>query len=127
VAVGDQAHDRLALILTDHLAEVILDREVNTQLAYQLPDHLVAEIQAGVKAGRELPPALAQAVEDHLTPEQRKQLDQHLKEKIRYLVKRGWLIGDEQSVLLGMHEYRNAAYHRDTLDGPVIGDLVTIL
>jgi hypothetical protein len=29
---GDQAHDRLALILLDHLVEVIISRDVNPQL-----------------------------------------------------------------------------------------------
>ncbi|MFF8882793.1 hypothetical protein [Streptomyces flaveolus] len=31
---GDQAHDRLALLLLDHLVEVIIGREVNARLAF---------------------------------------------------------------------------------------------
>ena len=36
--VGDQAHNRLALLLTDHLVEVIVGREVNARLAWQPAD-----------------------------------------------------------------------------------------
>jgi soluble P-type ATPase len=43
--VGDQAHDRLALLLTDHLVEVIVGREVNTRLAWQLADSVVEEMR----------------------------------------------------------------------------------
>ncbi|MFM9797290.1 hypothetical protein ACKI1M_48175, partial [Streptomyces turgidiscabies] len=42
---GDQAHDRLALILLDHLVEVIISREVNAQLAFQLPDSTIEEMR----------------------------------------------------------------------------------
>lgn len=122
-AVGDQAHDRLALLLTDHLAEVIVAREVNTRLAWQLADSVVEELRED-RDHPELPALLAKAIDEHVGPEQRQELDKHLHEKTRYLVKQGVLTSEERQVLGWMHEYRNAAYHRDTLDANLIGDLV---
>lgn len=124
VAVGDQAHDRLALLLTDHLVEVIVGREVNTRLAWQPADSVVEELRQDRDSGLELPATLAKLVDDHVGPEQRQRLDKHLHEKTRYLVKLGVLTSEECEVLSRMHEYRNAAYHRDTLDADLISDLV---
>jgi hypothetical protein len=122
--VGDQAHDRLALLLTDHLVEVIVGREVNTRLAYQPADSLVEELRRDRDSGAELPATLAKLVDEHVGPEQRERLDKHLDEKTKYLMKQGVLTSAEREVLRRMHEYRNAAYHRDTLDAGLISDLV---
>lgn len=122
-AVGDQAHNRLALLLTDHLVEVIVGREVNTRLAWQPVDSLVEKLRED-RDHPELPAVLAKAIDEHVGPEQRQELDQHLHEKTRYLAKQGVLTSEERQVLGWMHEYRNAAYHRDTLDADLIGDLV---
>lgn len=124
VNVGDQAHDRLALLLTDHLVEVIVDREVNTRTAWQLPDHVIEELQDARARGAELPAELATALDQHVGPDDRERRDMHLHDKTKYLVKHGVLTADERQVLDRMHEYRNAAYHRDILDGDVISDLV---
>jgi hypothetical protein len=67
---------------------------------------------------------LAKAIDDHVGPEQRERLDDHLHEKTKYLVKQGVLTFEEREVLKRMHEYRNAAYHRDTLNAGLISDLV---
>lgn len=123
--VGDQAHDRLALLLTDHLVEVIVGREVNTQLAWQPADSVIEEMRE-IRDRRSVePPAmLAKAIDEHVGPEQRRRLDKHLHEKTKYLVKQGVLTSEERDVLSRMHEYRNAAYHRDTLNADLISDLV---
>lgn len=123
-AVGDQAHDRLALLLTDHLVEVIVGREVNTRLTWQLADSMIEELRQDRDSGLELPPTLAKVLDDHVWPGQRQKLDQHLHGKTRYLVKQGVLTSDEHVVLKRMHEYRNDAYHRETLDTDLISDLV---
>jgi hypothetical protein len=67
---------------------------------------------------------LAKVIDDHVGPEQRERLDDHLHEKTKYLVKQGVLTFEEREVLKRMHEYRNAAYHRDTLNAGLISDLV---
>lgn len=123
-AVGDQAHDRLALLLTDHLVEVIVSREVNAKLAFQVPDDTVAEMREFRDSGGELPPMLSDAIDEHVWPEQRKEMDNHLHEMTKFLAKKGVLSAQERDVLGRMHEYRNAAYHRDTLEPSVLSDLV---
>lgn len=122
--VGDQAHDRLALLLVDHLVEVIVGREVNTRLAVQPADSVVEELQEIRDGGRERDPDLNKLIDEHVGPEQRRRLDQHLHEKTKYLVKLGVLTFEEREVLSRMHEYRNAAYHQDTLEADLISDLV---
>jgi hypothetical protein len=123
-AVGDQAHDRLALLLVDHLVEVIVGREVNAQLALQLPDSIVEEMQESRDSGAPLNALLSKAVDEHVGPKQRKQIDDNLRDKTKYLVKKKVLTPHECDVLDRMHEYRNAAYHRETLEAGLIGDLV---
>jgi hypothetical protein len=123
--VGDQAHDRLALLLTDHLVEVIVGREVNARLAWQQADSVIEELRRDRDSGAELPAELAKLVDEHVGPTQRELLDKYLNKKFEYLVKQDALKSEERDVLLRMHEYyRNAAYHRDTLDADLISDLV---
>lgn len=121
--VGDQAHDRLALLLVDHLVEVIVGREVNTRLALQPADSVIEELRHFRDGGRDLSPELNNLIDEHVGPEQRRRLDAHLHEKTKYLVKHDVLKFEEREVLCRMHEYRNAAYHRDTLEADLISDL----
>ena len=123
-AVGDQAHDRLALLLIDHLVEVIVGREVNARFAMQLPDSHIEKMQEFRDNGGCLEASLDKVVDEHVGPKQRKRIDDFLHEKTKYLVKKKVLTPQEREVLDRMHEYRNAAYHRDTLETGLIGDLV---
>lgn len=123
-AVGDQAHDRLALLLTDHLVEVIMKREIDVQLAFQLSDSLVEKMRESRRGGDQLGERLEAAVNDHVGPERRKDIDANWADKTGYLCKKKVLSEKEQQVLNRLHEYRNAAYHRDILDPTLIGDLV---
>jgi hypothetical protein len=123
-AVGDQAHNRLALLLVDHLVEVIVSREVNARLAMQPADSVIDELREIRTGGRAPDPELNKLIDEHVGPEQRRWLDQHLHEKTKYLLKHGVLTFEEREVLSRMHEYRNAAYHRDTLEADLISDLV---
>ncbi|MFE6383827.1 hypothetical protein [Streptomyces roseolus] len=123
-AVGDQAHDRLALILLDHLVEVIIGREVNVRLALQIADGVIEEVREFREAGGELEDALSRLVDEHVGPERRRKLDAHLPERTKYLAQVGVLSEPERNVLDRLHEYRNAAYHRDTLEGDLVADLV---
>lgn len=123
-AVGDQAHDRLALLLIDHLVEVIVGREVNAQLAFQIPDDTIEEMREFRDNGGQLPGSLSQVVDDHVGVKQREKIDAHLREKTKYLMKKEFLTPQERDVLDRMHEYRNVAYHRDKLEAGLIRDLV---
>ncbi|MET9735651.1 hypothetical protein ABZZ79_35000 [Streptomyces sp. NPDC006458] len=121
---GDQAHNRLALILLDHLVEVVIGREVNARLALQVADSIIAEIREFRDVGGELTEELSQLVDDHVGPERRKAIDDHLHEKTKFLKQKGVLTAQEREVLDRLHQYRNAAYHRDTLESDLISDLV---
>lgn len=121
---GDQAHNRLALILLDHLVEVVIGREVNARLALQVADSIIAEVREFRNVGGELTEELSQLVDDHVGPERRKAIDDHLHEKTKFLKQKGVLTAQEREVLDRLHQYRNAAYHRDTLESDLISDLV---
>ncbi|WP_229860000.1 hypothetical protein [Streptomyces poonensis] len=121
---GDQAHDRLALILLDHLVEVVISREVNAQLAFRIADSVIAEMREFSDSGGQLPEELNQLVDTHIGPDRRKAMDNHLDEKTKFLRQRGVLTDQERTVLNRLHQYRNAAYHRDTLEPDLIADLV---
>ncbi|MFD5555642.1 hypothetical protein ACFWIA_17585 [Streptomyces sp. NPDC127068] len=123
-AAGDQAHDRLALILLDHLVEVVISREVNARLALQAADSIIAEIRESRDNGGELTEKLSRLVDEHVGPDRREKIDKHLNEKTRFLKQKGVLTAQECEVLDRLHQYRNAAYHRDTLEPDLISDLV---
>lgn len=121
---GDQAHDRLALILLDHLVEVIVGREVNAQLAFQIADSRIEEMREFRDGGGELSEELSRLVDEHVWPDRRQAMDDRLHEKTKFLMQRGVLASQEREVLDRLHQYRNAAYHRDTLEPDLISDLV---
>ncbi|MEU5492255.1 hypothetical protein AB0G98_31575 [Streptomyces sp. NPDC020196] len=121
---GDQAHNRLALILLDHLAEVVIGREVNARLALQVADSSIAEMREFRDDAGKLTEELSQLVDEHVGPDRRKAIDDHLHEKTKFLNQKGVLTAQEREVLDRMHQYRNAAYHRDTLEPDLISDLV---
>ncbi|AGS66877.1 hypothetical protein [Streptomyces collinus] len=121
---GDQAHDRLALILLDHLVEVIIGREVNAQLAFQIPDSTIEEMQRFRDSGGQLDGQLSQLIDQHVGLDRRAKMDNHLDQKTKFLRQRGVLTDHERDVLDRLHEYRNAAYHRETLEPDLIADLV---
>jgi hypothetical protein len=103
---------------------VIVGREVNTRLVWQPADSVVEEMRGIRQSGAELGAGLDKLIDEHVEPEQRRRLDKHLHEKTRYLVKQGVLTSAEREVLDRMHEYRNEAYHGDTLEADLISDLV---
>ncbi|MHA6757280.1 hypothetical protein [Streptacidiphilus sp. PAMC 29251] len=112
---GDQSHDRLALLLVDHLVEVIVGREVNARLAMQLADSVVEELREVRGTLPEPDARLDKLLAGHIGPDKRMELDKHLHSKTKYLVKQGVLTPEECAVLARMHEYRNEVYHNDVL------------
>jgi hypothetical protein len=123
-AEGDEAHDRLALLLIDNLAEVVLDREFNARMAVQMADSVMAEVVETRDSGVPLPPVLAEAVERHVGPDERARIDRHFTDKCKYLVRVGWITDQERQVLLRLHDYRNEAYHQDKVTSDLLSDLV---
>ncbi|AZP23015.1 hypothetical protein EJC51_00525 [Streptomyces aquilus] len=104
--------------------EVVIGREVNAQLAFQIADSVIEEMREFRDSGGELSEDLSRLVEEHVGPKRRKAMDAALHEKTKFLVQRGVLTEQEREVLDRLHEYRNAAYHRDTLEPDLISDLV---
>ncbi|MET9041226.1 hypothetical protein [Streptomyces mirabilis] len=121
---GDQAHNRLALILLDHLVEVVIGREVNARLAFQVADSVIEEMRKFRDSGGQLTEQLSRLVDEHVGPDRRKAMDDHLHEKTKFLMQKGVLTAQEREVLDRLHQYRNAAYHQDTLEPDLISDLV---
>ncbi|REK84490.1 hypothetical protein DY245_43310 [Streptomyces inhibens] len=106
------------------MVEVVIGREVNSQLAFQIADSVIEEMREFRDSGGQLNEQLSQLVDEHVGPDRRKALDDHLHEKTKLLMQRGVLTAQEREVLDRLHQYRNAAYHRDTLEPDLISDLV---
>ncbi|KOU63737.1 hypothetical protein ADK55_07940 [Streptomyces sp. WM4235] len=106
------------------MVEVVIGREVNAQLASQIADSVIAEMREFRDSGGQIDERLTQAVDEHVEPDRRKSMDEHLHERTKFLKQRGVLTAQEREVLDRLHQYRNAAYHRDTLEPDLISDLV---
>ncbi|MGW2025282.1 hypothetical protein [Streptomyces decoyicus] len=102
---------------------MIISREVNAQQAFQIADSVVEEMREFRDSGGQLNEQLSRLLVEHVGPDRRMALDGHLHEKTKFLNQRGMLTAQEREVLDRLHQYRNAAYHRDTLEPDLISDL----
>jgi hypothetical protein len=121
--MGDEAHLRLALLLLDSTAELLMHRECANKLTWL--DHESGVVRQFDRINERLT-ELGQPREpdDALTTEyrqnmisnsKRKKIEQHFDSKAEFLVERGSLDPSFVRVLSKLHKYRNEAYHRDEL------------
>jgi hypothetical protein len=115
-----EAHQRLALMLLDSAAELLLHRACQGERRFEHVHRQLLELyQAGEAGGRPLD-AEEQArkidLEGRLpTAKESKQIDRLFDAKAEFLEKRGVLNSAQVRVLRKLHLYRNEVYHRDTL------------
>lgn len=116
----DEAHLRLALMLLDSAAELILHRAVQTHVDLQyfqakMLDRYDRAEQQGLQLSdgeRESQEELRSQV---LSKSKLRALDRNFDAKAVYLAELGDLPSAEARVLRKLHAYRNEAYHRDKL------------
>lgn len=90
---GSEPHGRLALLLLDNLAEILIHREVEYQLAFASMFRSLRE------------PAVSRRKE--------KKIRRYFGEKVAYLVELGLVEATHARMLDKLHLYRNEAYHHD--------------
>ncbi|MGC4787246.1 hypothetical protein ACLQ22_05300 [Micromonospora sp. DT178] len=117
IELDSQPHRRLALLLLDNAAEVIMSRMIdrltmlndmhkNTiDLCQSRPRPLVLETAE----------LLAESEAMWVSPRQFDKLNRFFEEKAKFLVKRGKVEEPVALALRKLHVYRNEAYHRDKL------------
>ncbi len=117
IEIGSQPHLRLALLLLDNAAEVIMHR-MCTRATFlnhgykQLID--TASKMSGPMVDDDAK-WLEEARSKYVTPTRMKKIDRYFDEKARFLARVGDIEQPVAQVLCKMHSYRNEAYHNDTL------------
>lgn len=114
----DEAHLRLALILLDSAAELIMHRAVSSERArYYWQAPLLESIDRAEQQGKSLPDDIKESQAElrskMLTPSKLRTIDRNFDAKAEYLAELGSLPDAEVRVLRKVHAYRNEAYHRD--------------
>ncbi len=115
-----EPHLRLALLLLDSAAELILYRAVQAKLTWQHVDaRLLAALDRAQAQGAQLSDEdrarQAELRTKVLSKTQRRSLERNFDAKAEYLVTQGDLPGATARALRKVHEYRNEAHHRDTV------------
>lgn len=109
---------RLALLLLDNLAEVLLYREVEHKLHYAAMFRNVANSyrRYGEEELRtELDRDRQRLVDNAVSKRRERKIRQYFDEKADYLVQEGEIQRQHARALKKLHAYRNEAYHRDTI------------
>lgn len=125
---GDLPYARLALLLLDNLAEVLLYREVEYKLRYsQMFRNMAATYDRH-------PEPLPSHVEQHrrellgmsVSKGRERKLRRYFDEKADYLVEEGEIDKPHARALKKLHAYRNEAYHRDAIRADTLQTAVHI-
>ena len=121
--LADDAHLRLALLLLDSTAELLMHRECTFALAAdERSGRIIGQLDAMREAMRRA--GHDEAPDDEYTILQRsrmisktraRKIDREFDSKAEFLVERGLMDPTFTRVLAKLHAYRNAAYHRDEL------------
>lgn len=111
---------RLALLLLDSAAELILHRAVQAKLTWQHVDaQMLAALDRAQAQGAQLSDEdrarQAELRKKVLSKSQRRTLKRNFDAKAEYLVAQGDLPVATARALRKVHEYRNEAHHRDTV------------
>ncbi len=105
---GDEAHDRLALILLDHLVEVVIGREVDGWPC-RCADSVVEEMR-NLRTTADSSGELNRLVDEHVGPDSPQGYGRPpARRKTKFLKQKGVLTVPEREVLDRLHQYRNGA------------------
>ena len=112
--VGDVSHGRLALILLDNLAEVLMHRQWEDDLSWiQLARSQVTRLQSHPRLDDHGQQLLDELATRTVSRTREREISRTFGGKVDFLVQQGTIESAHGRVLKKLHEYRNAAYHRD--------------
>ncbi|MHA6762678.1 hypothetical protein [Streptacidiphilus sp. PAMC 29251] len=121
---------RLAFILLDNAAEVILHRSTESALFFQATEEgLLTRLKEMEAAGHsnDWMREQMESLEKSIVPKRRlKEIERNFDAKVEFMVSRDQLPGELAPVLAKLHKYRNETYHRDTLRRELIRPAVLI-
>ena len=128
----EEPYQRLALLLFDSAAELILYRETDYRLHWEelLVDRQLESLKAHEQRIGTLPPDLAtrkSELEQRATPQKRRErIASDFLPKVAFLEEKGMIPGATLRVLRKLHQYRNGAYHRDEIRSTTLATAVRI-
>ncbi|MGE0877327.1 MAG: hypothetical protein AB7L13_01640 [Acidimicrobiia bacterium] len=111
-------HDRLALIILDNAAEVMLARRIRQLTIFNdINRRMLSEIEDRLAEGFLATPEIAK-LRERLTREvvsqtQLRKMDASFHKKLDFLVKHDVITSLQSRSLARLHEYRNEVFHRD--------------
>jgi hypothetical protein len=111
-------HARIAFILLDNAAEVMMVRNIEATLFFNSINERILERLRELldHANSTELHAMYTELKDKVIPkEERKKLERYFDEKVKFLTSQKILDPAEGSVLTKLHKYRNEMYHRDRL------------
>lgn len=112
--VGDVPHGRLALILLDNLAEVLMHREWEDEVHWiRLARGQVALLQSHPRLDDDGQKLLDELATRTVSKTREQAISRTFGGKVSFLAQQGTLDSAHGRVLEKLHAYRNAAYHRD--------------
>jgi hypothetical protein len=122
-----EPHGRLALLLLDNLAETLIYREVEYQLAWsRMSRGLLKSLSESKTLTPEAAEIRADLSREVVSTNQEKKIRRYFGEKADYLARAGILDEAHARMLKKLHEYRNEAYHRDTIRPEALQSAVDI-
>ena len=118
---GTEGHSRVALLLADNAAELIMRRQVIQALQFNHLYEKYPEMQ-------DLPPdhELRAKIGDYVNEKRERKIEYNFPEKVRFLAERGIIDPVLGAGLQKLHVYRNEAQHQDTLRSSTIGPAARI-
>lgn len=126
----DEASQRLALLLLDSAAELLMHRQCEYELWWERSDHQHLESLREQERRKGLPPELhdeKRRLEAKVTSNTaRRKISREFDAKAAFLRDRGHLETGVQRALQRLHHYRNEAHHRDEVREETLSTAVRI-
>jgi hypothetical protein len=129
---ADEAHLRVALVLLDSAAELLMHRECSELLHEESFEF--GQLQALESSQRYFEKyrgaeyeAYAEKLRAKVTSKaRRREIDRDFNAKAKFLAEKGCLPFPQDRVLRKLHQYRNEAYHRDNVRSDTLRSAIDI-
>ncbi|MEU8240173.1 sigma factor [Actinoplanes missouriensis] len=126
---GGVPRGRLALLLVDNAAEILLRMSASAYLTYA---EWEAEILRSLERLDRSTPGLQEQIEHHsklvVSNTRRRKIDNNFNELVDYVFEQDdWPLDSEWAICIKiLHKYRNEAYHNDKVQGDVLDAAVVV-
>jgi hypothetical protein len=120
------AYLRLALILVDNVAEVIMSERISNELRYNQFHQHVLDAENLEKLWHWDIETVAKSREKYVPESKRRDIERNFGKKVEFLVGRGMIPAEIGAGLQKLHSYRNEAQHRGKLRSHTLAAAVRI-